>query len=180
MKLRVSVMCIGVHFSYNIDLEQDKNFSEHIFKIEIVKFIWKEIYFLIWNTTLDTKVRMFQYKILHNILYLNKILFKFGKVISPRCSICKLHEETIMHLFHECLILKRIWYQLKSTLSNNINFPIRTPQSAIFGFWVLDTNKHLILNYLLLIFKKYNYDARNYVKIMQKGEKKSIRNGKMF
>ena len=171
MKLRVSVMCIGVHFSYNKDLEQDKNFSEHIFKIEILKFIWKKIYFLIRNTTLDTKVRMFQYKVLHNILYLNKMLFKFGKVISPRCSICKLHEETIMHLLNECLILKRIWYQLKYTLSNNINFPIRTPQGAIFGFWVLDTNKHLILNYLLLIFKKYIYNARNYVKMMQKGEK---------
>ena len=62
------------------------------------------------------------------------MLFKFGKVISPRCSICKLHEETIMHLLNECLILKRIWYQLKYTLSNNINFPIRTPQGAIFGF----------------------------------------------
>ena len=25
--------------------------------------------------------------------------FKFGKVISPQCPFCKLHEETIIHLF---------------------------------------------------------------------------------
>ena len=123
-------------------------------------FNWKKIYFLIRNTNLNTKARMFQYKVLDNTLYVNKILFTFGKVISPRCSFCKLHEKTIMHLFYDCLIVKRIWNQLKSILSNNINFPISTPQSAIFGFWDLDTNEHLILNHLLLIFKMYIYNAR--------------------
>ena len=34
------------------------------------------------------------------------------------------------------------------------------PQRAIFGFWDLDTNEYLILNYLLLIFKMYNCNAR--------------------
>ena len=58
-----------------------------------------KIYFLIHNTTLDIKAHMFQYKVLHNILYANKMLFKIGKVTSPRCSFCKLHDETIMHLF---------------------------------------------------------------------------------
>ena len=98
-------------------------------------FNWKKIYLLIRNTTLDTKARMFQYKVLHNTLYVNKMLFKFGKVISPRCSFCKLHEETIMHFFYDCLIVKRIWNQLKSVLSHNLNFTIITPLSAIFGFW---------------------------------------------
>ena len=103
---------------------------------------------------------MLQYKVLHNTLYVNKMLFKFGKVISPQCSFGKLHEETIMHLFNDCFIVKRIWNQLISVLSNNINFPISMPQSAIFRFWKLDTNKHLILNHLLLIFKMYIYNIR--------------------
>ena len=58
------------------------------------------------------------------------------------------------------LIVKRIWNQLKSILSNNINFPKSTPQSAIFGFWDLDTNERLILNHLLFIFKMYISNAR--------------------
>ena len=66
----------------------------------------KNIYFLIRNTTLDTKMCMFWYKVLHNILYANKMLFKFGKVISPRCSFCNLHVETIMHLFYDWLNVK--------------------------------------------------------------------------
>ena len=27
------------------------------------------------------------------------MLFKFGKATSPQCSACKVHDETIMHLF---------------------------------------------------------------------------------
>ena len=88
------------------------------------------------------------------------MFFKFGKVISPQCSFRKLHEETVIHLFHDCVIVKRICNQLKSILWNNVNFPISTPQSDIFGFWDLHTNEHLILNHLLLIFKIYIYNAR--------------------
>ena len=107
-----------------------------------------------------------------------------------------------MHLFYDCLTVKNLWNQLKSILSNNIIFPISTPQSAIFGFLDLDTNEHLILSDLLLIFKMYIYNARTigYLNISlllifikgikdtekklcendAKGEKTSIRNGKMF
>ena len=61
-----------------------QDYFENLF--ESSDFNWKKIYILIPNTTLDTKARMFQYKVLHNTLYVNKILIKFGKVISPRRS----------------------------------------------------------------------------------------------
>ena len=103
---------------------------------------------------------MFQYKVLHNIPYPGKMIFKFGKVTSSRCSFCKLHEETIMKLFYDCLIVKKLWNQMKSILSNNLIFSISAPQSVIFRFWDLDMNEHLILNHLLLIFKMNIYSAR--------------------
>ena len=86
--------------------------------------------------------------------------FKFGKVTSLWYSLSKLHDEANMHLFYDSLIVKRIWNQLKSVLSNNLTFLISMPQSAIFGFWDWDTNEHFILNYLLLDFKMYIYNAR--------------------
>ena len=103
---------------------------------------------------------MFQHNVLHNILYAKKILFKFEKVTYPRCSFCKLHDETIMNLFYDILIVKRWWSQVKSILSNNLVFLISTTQSAIFGFWDLDITEHLIFNHLLLIFKMYIYNTR--------------------
>ena len=65
-----------------------------------------------------------------------------------------------MHLFYDCLIVKRLWNQLKSKLLKNFTFPTSTSQILIFGFWGIDTNEHLILNHLLLIFKMYIYNAR--------------------
>ena len=88
------------------------------------------------------------------------MFFKFGKITSQRYSLYKLHDETIMHFFYDCLIVKKLWNQLKSVRSNNLNFPISTTQSAIFGFWGLDTKEYLILNHLLLIFKMYIYNGR--------------------
>ena len=40
----------------------------------------------------------FQYKILNNILYLNKMLFTFGKINPPLCSFCHSYGETMKHI----------------------------------------------------------------------------------
>ena len=80
-----------------------KDYFENLFQSS--QFNWKKM-FLIHNTTLNSKARMFQLKVLHNILYTNKMLFQFVKVIPSRRYFCKLHDETIMHLFYEWLIVK--------------------------------------------------------------------------
>ena len=56
------------------------------------------------KTTVNTKYRSFQYKILNDVLYLNKILSKFGEVNSPLCSSSKSAEETIIPLYSKCFI----------------------------------------------------------------------------
>ena len=43
-----------------------------------------------------------QCKILNNILYLNKKLFQFGKIVTCLCCFCKNIKETLMHLFNNC------------------------------------------------------------------------------
>ena len=40
---------------------------------------WKKIYLLVCIATKDSTMRAFQFKLLNNVLYLNKMLFKFGK-----------------------------------------------------------------------------------------------------
>ena len=40
---------------------------------------WKNIYLLIRIVTKNSKLRAFQFKLLSNVLYLNKLLFNFGK-----------------------------------------------------------------------------------------------------
>ena len=59
---------------------------------------WNRAYVLPRLCTIDSYLRVFQYKILNNILFLNNRLFKMGKVDSSLCSFCKVTSETITHI----------------------------------------------------------------------------------
>ena len=65
-------------------------------------FDWKSIYLLLRMVTVDTKLRVFQYKIWNNIRFVKEMLFKFRKVESPLCSFCKAEDETYIPLFYRC------------------------------------------------------------------------------
>ena len=63
---------------------------------------WRIIYSLPARVTIDIKIRIFQYKILNNILFLNQRLYYVKEIDSPLCSLCKREVETIPHLFLKC------------------------------------------------------------------------------
>ena len=71
-------------------------------KIQNPELEWEDIYTLPRRVTINTNLRIFQYKLLHNVLYLNEMLYKFGKNVSPLCSFCKEEPESQIHLFHSC------------------------------------------------------------------------------
>ena len=133
-----------------------QTYFENIFSY--FKPYWKSIYLLPRRVTLDANLRMFQYKLLNNILYLYKMVFRFKKVDSPLCLYC--NEETPLHLFHSCLKTKQLLNKLRQYLSQFINIPHSIPHSSILG--IFDNYQHSELtNHLLLIFKFYIYSARN-------------------
>ena len=101
---------------------------------------WKSIYLLPRRVTLNTNLRMFQYKLLNDVLYLNKMLFRFKKVDSPLCSYCNEEEETPLHLFHSCLKTKQLWNKFRKYFSQFINIPHSTLQSSILE--IFDNNQH--------------------------------------
>ena len=68
-----------------------------------MKLDWRKIYILPRITTVITYLGPFQYKILINILFLNKKLFVFRKKNTPLCSFSNKEEETPLHIFSECL-----------------------------------------------------------------------------
>ena len=134
-------------------------YFENIFKN--FTFDWNKIYLLPRLVTLDSVLRSFQYKILHNVLYLNQKLFLFRMVSSPLCSFCNREEETILHTFYSCTFTKALWNDLKNLVERSFQLPDLTPQSAMFGFLDINSNFYLIFNHLLLIFKFYVYKARS-------------------
>ena len=126
----------------------EKNFFDYDFN-------WKLIYRLSRIATLETKIRIFQYKLLNNVLYLNKKLFRFGIISRSKCSFCELHDETP----HICFMNARM-HKMYGTDFDSIFQKKWHCQSAIFGFTnVLDHN-FLLVNHLHVIFKYNIYNSR--------------------
>ena len=58
-------------------------------------------------------------------------------------------------------MIPQLWNRLRSFLTNDISFPILTPQTAIFGFSNgIENNVYKITNHILLIFKLHVYKSR--------------------
>ena len=100
----------------------------------------KRIYLLVRIVTKDRTLHAFQSKLLNNVLYLNKMYFKFGKSGSPLCSFCNLKDETPYYLFYVCRHTISLWNQLRHFVSNSLNITPLTSQSAIL---VLSTKRKL-------------------------------------
>ena len=92
---------------------------------------WNKIYLLVRIVTKDSTLRAFQFQLLNNIIHLNKMIFKFGKSGSPLCSFCNVKDETPCYLFYECSHTIPLWNQIRHFLSNSLNIPLLTPQSAV-------------------------------------------------
>ena len=84
--------------------------------------------------TYNTYVQSFQYKLLKNVLFLNKKLYIFGITSSPLCSFCNLCDKTPLHILYECPHIKCLWLELVQFFQNSLVLPALTPQTAIFGF----------------------------------------------
>ena len=150
---------------YNIQLLSNflkptsQAYFEKIFAGNVLE--WDKIYILPRIVTTDSRIRIFQYKILRNVLYLTKKLFEFNKINSLEYSFCKCEEETTIHLFHIRKKTQALWTKLTSHLNRHLNLPHIRPQSAIFGFLDISNKDYLIVNHLLLLFKYYIYNARD-------------------
>ena len=64
---------------------------------------WKNIYSNTLLSTIDSKLRNFQYKYLMRLVTTNKLLLKYILKMSNLCEFCNMHVETLKHLFWESI-----------------------------------------------------------------------------
>ena len=65
---------------------------------------WKRVYLLSFRTTLETKLREVQFKVLNRIVFTNEKLFRFGMAESDKCVFCQTEVESIEHSLFSCKI----------------------------------------------------------------------------
>ena len=65
----------------------------------------------IYKTTNIIKLRNFQYRLLHNKIFCNNILYHWKIKNSQNCDYCE-HKQDIVHLLFDCIVTKRFWNNL--------------------------------------------------------------------
>ena len=96
---------------------------------------WSQIYLLPWKVSVETRTRAFQFKVLHNILYLNQRLHKMGLAESPLCNLCAISKETTTHLFLNCPITTNLWQTVQRKCSPFLSLPDITVSTVHLGFF---------------------------------------------
>ena len=112
------------------------------------------------NIGLETCLRVFQYKILNNILYLNNRLYKFGFADNPLCSLRAKEPETIKHLFCYCIYTQKLWKSLQRWLRASVVLPALAAEAAIIGKWDGKHSNSLLVNHVTLLFERFLYINR--------------------
>ena len=89
-----------------------RNKWEEELNCEISDRLWNKIMQLTFKLTNCTKLRHFQYRLMHRILTTNTIRSKWNKDVSSKCAFCNQYDETYTHLFYECKIVMSLWINL--------------------------------------------------------------------
>ena len=98
----------------------------------------KEIYLLPHKDSIDTNLRIFQYKLLNNILYLNKQIIIFNEKNTKLYSYCRLQNETTNPIFVECKFAIKLWSNLRHYCRRSLDLSLLNLHSANFGFFKID------------------------------------------
>ena len=118
---------------------------------------WKRINKNIFSGSSDKYLQWFQYRIVHRIIGTNKLLFKIKIKESPKCTFCQNDDESISHLFFDCPIVLRFLISIQNLISNQTNNHQFTIEKEDI---ILGNHENQALNTILLLVKKYIYDAK--------------------
>ncbi len=121
---------------------------------------WWEMFTLARKNTTESKLQVFQYKVIHRVIASREMLFKVKIVENPYCPDCHSQVETLEHLLLDCPRVKEIWEKLAQTFEYNEKRKVDlTTETVILG-QCSRSRKIRNWNYLALLTKFYIYRCR--------------------
>ena len=119
---------------------------------------WKNVYDAIYDSTLDTHSRQFQYRVIHNYLCVNDMLHKWKISATNRCHFCFIEKETVDHLFCNCSYAITFYRQIEEWSKKfHVQLPVLNYRNVVLSD--IDCNVQdrpliliILLNYKRLLF----------------------------
>jgi len=145
-------------YSAKIKLLSKPPTSESFFqtKLGIQPDEFSEFYNVPFLTTIYTKLRSFQFKINHNILFTKEKPFKVGMKESDRCNLCNKETETLSHLLVSCEIIKPLWKKIEENMLAPFGISSLSEKDILLGLKISDKT-NIIVNHVILETKYYIY-----------------------
>ena len=126
-------------------------------KCDIVEHQWSILCKNIYLTTIDPYMREFQFRIIHNYLPVNTMLYKWKITDSDKCIHCLIEKETQRHLFVECPRSITV-YRLIQEWCNQINIILpRLCVTEVLYNCTLRNIKDRLIDHIILIYKYIIY-----------------------
>ena len=141
----------------SINTNAERNCFQYWERITTNEINWEMTFERIYTTTIDIKLRNFQYKLIHNILPDNRLLQKMGVKDDDLCNFCRNTRDSVVHYIWECPTATLYWNNFKiwfeSTTSLHINLSLT---NVLFGQqYAGDNIQDAFINYIILIAKHY-------------------------
>lgn len=118
--------------------------------------------------TISTKLRDFQFRLLHNVIVTNHNLFTWKLRDDDRCTFCADSKEHTLHLFCQCRVVSAIWNEIRDRIISNAPIEVQnildwSESNKIFN--LVHPKPGHIVNMIILITKQYIYRCRCFGKL---------------
>jgi len=118
---------------------------------------WEKVYSLSFTSSIESKLREFQYKVLNCVVFTNEKLFHFGITESPLCTFCQKEYDSIERLLFLCKVAAEFCKQVLPWLrDSDVNVGELTEADLIFDMFDIEDDSTLI-NHIFSLGKYYIY-----------------------
>ena len=155
---KVSKLCYP-HFIKNYRISLSETDHQEKWQSDLAvnlrdSLIWKARFSLIFKSSIDNKMRNFQFKFIHRKIATQFYLSKIGVSDTPNCNFCDSHPQTLIHLFLKCVNVTSLWREIFTWLkSKNVRHCKLTEEEICFG--TLYLNQFYLVNTIILHAKYF-------------------------
>ena len=112
----------------------------------------------------SNKVFNIQYKIIHRAIF-SETRLKLMNMSDGLCTLCNVHDETIVHIFLKCPKICMIWIKVQQLIFKIFNLDVEIDENTLmFGFKYDKKNIRLAVNWIIFSTNCILWKNRNSVK----------------